>query len=71
MQFCASWLEHVAKMEKKLSQHYIASYTAKRHQLGVGGVCKVFACLFGSWRVSFETELLIAALSLEMKRWNI
>ena len=26
-------LEHPAKMEEKLSQHDIASYTAKRHQL--------------------------------------
>ena len=26
-------LEYPAKMEKKLSQHNIASYTAKRHQL--------------------------------------
>ena len=52
-------LEHPAKMEEKLSQHDIASYTAKRHQLvcwqasisvswAVGGVCKVFACLLGS-----------------------
>ena len=49
-----SGLEHLAKMEEKLSQHDIASYTAKRHQLvcwhasisvdwAVGGVCKVFA----------------------------
>ena len=29
----------------------------------VGGVCKVFACLLGSWRASFGTELLIAALT--------
>ena len=28
-----SKLEHPAKMEEKLSQHHIASYTAKRHQL--------------------------------------
>ena len=52
-------LEHPAKMEEKLSQHDIASYTAKRHQLvcwqasisvnwAVGGVCKVFAYLLGS-----------------------
>ena len=45
---------HLAKMEEKLSQHDIANYTAKRHQLvcwqayisvnlAVGGVCKVFA----------------------------
>ena len=75
MQFCVSWLEHLAKMEEKLSQHDIASYTAKRHQLvcwqasisvswAVGGVCKVFACLLGSQRASFGTELLIAALTL-------
>ena len=74
MQFCVSWLEHLAKMEEKLSQHDIASYTAKRHQLvcwqasisvnwAVGGVCKVFACLLGSQLASFGTELLIAALS--------
>ena len=75
MQFCVSWLKHRAEMEEKLSQHDIASYTAKRHQLGlgwqasisvnwaVGGVCKVFACLLGSQRASFETELRIAALS--------
>ena len=47
--------EYSAKMEEKLSQHDIASYTAKRHQLvcwqayisvwAVGGVCKVFARL--------------------------
>ena len=59
-----SGLEHPEKMEEKLSQHDIASYTAKRppvsdHQLAcwqasisvnwaVGGVCKVFACLLGS-----------------------
>ena len=52
-----SRLEHPAKMVEKLSQHDIASYTAKRHQLvcwqasfsvswAVGGVSKVFACLF-------------------------
>ena len=50
-------LEYPAKMEEKLSQHDIASYTAKRHQLGcwqasinwaVGGVCKVFTCHLGS-----------------------
>ena len=51
-------LEHPAKMKEKLSQHDIASYTAKRHQLvcwqasisinwAIGGVCKVFACLLG------------------------
>ena len=28
-----SGLEHPAKMEEKLTQHDIASYTAKRHQL--------------------------------------
>ena len=52
-------LVHPAKMEEKFSQHDLASYTAKRHQLvcwhasisvswAVGGVCKVFACLLGS-----------------------
>ena len=51
--------EHAAKMEEKLSQHDIASYTGKRHQLvcwqayisviwAVGGVCKAFAYLLGS-----------------------
>ena len=51
--------EHPAKMEETLSQHDIASYTAKRHQLvcwqasisvnwAVGGVCMFFACLLGS-----------------------
>ena len=66
-------LEHPAKMEEKLSQHDIASCTAKRHQLvcwqasisvnwAVGIVCKVFACLLGSYLASFGTELLIAAL---------
>ena len=66
-------LEYPAKMEEKLSQHDIASYTAKRHQLVcwqasisvnwvVGGVCKVFACLLGNQLASFERELLIAAL---------
>ena len=55
---CAG-LEYPANMEEKLSQHDIASYTAKRHQLvcwqasicvnwAVGGVFKVFACLLGS-----------------------
>ena len=64
-------LEHPAKMEEKLA---IASYTAKIHQLvcsqasisvswAVGGVCKVFACLLGSWLTSFGTELRIAALT--------
>src|SRR4029434_4696255 len=54
-----SKLEHPAKMEEKLSQHDIASYTAKRHHVmcspvsisvswAVGGVCKVFACLLRS-----------------------
>src|SRR4029434_7514753 len=44
------------EMDKKLSQHDNASYTAKTHQLAcwqasisvnwaVGGVCKLFACL--------------------------
>ena len=61
-------------MEEKLSQHDIASYTAKRHQLVcwqasisanwvVGGVCKVFACLLGSQLASFGTELPSAALT--------
>ena len=70
MQFCVSWLKHLAKRKEKLSQHDIASYTAKIHQLvcwqasigvnwAVGGVCKVFASLLGC----FGTELLIAALS--------
>ena len=47
-------LEYPAKMEEKLTQHDIASYAAKRHQLvcwqasisvnwAVGSVCKVFA----------------------------
>ena len=60
-------------MDEKLSQHDLASYTAKRHQLvcwqasisvnwAVGGVCKVFACLLGSSLASFRIELLIAAL---------
>src|SRR4029434_343568 len=51
-------LEYSAKLEEKLSQHDIASYTAKRHPLvcwqasisvnwAVCGVCKVFACLLG------------------------
>ena len=55
-------LEYPAKMEEKLSEHDIASYTAKIHQLvcwqasisvnwAVGGVCKVFASLL----VSFGT----------------
>ena len=72
-----SGLEHLAKMEEKLSQHDIASYTAKRHQLvcwqasisvkwAVGGVLKVFACILGSKLDSFGTELLIAALSKEV-----
>ena len=67
-------LEYPAKMEQKLSQHDIASYTAKIHQLvcwqaciivnwAVGGVCKVFACLLGSELASSGTELLIAALN--------
>ena len=58
-------LEPPAKMEEKLSQHDIASYTAKRHQLvcwqahisanwAVGGVCKVFACLLGSCLLVLE-----------------
>ena len=70
MQVCVSWLEHLAKMEEKLLQHDIASYTAKRHQLAsisvnwaAGDVCKVFACLLGRQRASFGTELLIAVLN--------
>ena len=54
-----SGLEYPAKMEEKLSQNDIASYTAKIHQLvcwqasisvnwAVGGVCNVFAYLLGS-----------------------
>ena len=50
-----SGLVHPAKIEEKLSQHDIASYTAKRHQLvcwqasiGVMGLLVVFACLLGS-----------------------
>ena len=67
-------LEHPAKMEEKLSQHDLASYTARRHQLvcwqasvswAVGGVCKVFACLLGSKLTSFGTELRIAALNVK------
>ena len=61
-------------MEEKLSQHDIANYTAKRHQLvcwqasisvnwAVGGVCKVFPCLLGSQLASFGTELRIVALT--------
>ena len=68
-----SGLEHLAKMEEKLSQLDIASYIAKIHQLvcweasidfrwAVGGVRKVFACLLGSKLASFGTELLIAAV---------
>src|SRR4029434_9854741 len=66
------------KWKKKLTQHDIASYTAKRHQLVcwqasisakwvVGGVCKVFACLLGSYIASLGTELLIAALTSEVE----
>ena len=65
--------EHLAKMEEELSQHDIASYTAKIHQLvcwqaslsanwAVGGVRKVFACLLCSLVASFGAELLVAAL---------
>ena len=61
--------EHPAKMEEKLSQHDIASYTAKRDQLvcwqasisvnwAVCGVCKVFEYLLGTKLASFGTELL-------------
>ena len=68
-----SGLEHPAKMEEKLTQHDIASYSAKGPQLvrweasisancAVGGVCKVSAAgLLGSSLVSFVTELRIAA----------
>ena len=73
MQFCV--LGQIGKMEEKLSQHDIASYTANRHELvcwqasisvnwAVGGVCKVFACLLGSWLASSGTELRNAALSI-------
>ena len=73
MQFCVPGWKNPAKMEEKLSQHDIASYTAKRHQLvcwqasicanwAVDGVGKVFACFLGSQLASFGTELLIAAL---------
>ena len=52
-------LEHPAKMDETLTQHDVASYTAKRHLLvcwqasisanwAAGGVCKIFACLLGS-----------------------
>ena len=47
--------EYSAKIEEKLSQHDIVSYTAKKHQLvcwqasiGVMGLLVVFACLLGS-----------------------
>ena len=67
-------LVYPAKMEEKLSQHDLASYTAKRHQLvcwqasisvswAVGGVCKVFACFLDSLLTSLGTELRIAALT--------
>src|SRR4029434_6237722 len=63
-------LEYPAKLEEKLSEHDIASYTDKIHQLvcwqasisvnwAVCDVCKVFASLLGN----FGTELPIAALS--------
>src|SRR4029434_10699006 len=65
-----SGLEHPAKIEQKLSQHDIVSYTAKRHHLvcrqacisanwAVGGVCKVFACLLVSWLVLEQSSLLL------------
>ena len=52
-------LEYPTKMEEKLSQHDIASYTAKRHQLvcwqayvsvnwAVVGACKVFPFFLGT-----------------------
>ena len=74
MQFCVPGWNMLQKWKKKLSQHDIADYTAKRHQLvcwqasisvswAVGGVCKVFACLLGSQLAGFGTELRIAALS--------
>src|SRR4029434_10518880 len=69
-------LEHPAKMEEKLSQHDIASCTAKTHQLvcwqasisvnwAVGGVCKFFACLLGSYRnsVNYRTACVIGKRS--------
>ena len=73
MQFCVLGQNTLQKMEEKLSQHDIASYIAKRHQLvcwqasisvtwAVGDVCKVIACLLGSQLTSFGTELRIAAL---------
>ena len=54
-----SGLVHPAKIDKELSQHDIASYTAKRHELvcwkasisangAIDGVYKVFACVSGS-----------------------
>ena len=66
-------LDPLQKCKKSLHTHDSASYTAKRHQLAcwqasisvswaVGGVCKVFACLLGSYLASFVRELRIAAL---------
>ena len=54
---CSGLLEHLVKMEEKLSQHDIASYTTKRHQLvcwqasisanwAVGGVLQGFCMPF-------------------------
>src|SRR4029434_645015 len=67
-------LEPLQKWKKSFHTHDIAIYNAKRHQLvcwkasisvswAVGGVCKVFACLLGSYLPSFGTELCIAALT--------
>ena len=64
-------------MEENLSQHDIASYTAKIHRLvcwqastsvnwAVGGVCTVFPYLLGSQFASFGTELCIAALTIHV-----
>ena len=74
MWLCVSWLEHLAKMEEKLSQHDIASCTAKRHQfvcwqasiqcqLGCWWCLQGFCMPLGCYLASFGTELLIAALS--------
>ena len=64
-------LEYPAKMEEKLSQHDIASYTAKRHQLvcwqasisvswAIGGVCKALAGVF--WHYSWQCHAVKAFL---------
>ena len=63
-------LEYPAIMEEKLSQHEIASYTAKRHQLeccqayisvnwAVCGVCKVFAFKVVSLLVLKQNSVLL------------